>query len=263
VNLTLLNLTLLTYAMSTLSALAGEVIDLRSVTSFESEPQILREGNSLFIGVSNSETSSVLIPRVYASLKYLAWKNNEIQTELSLHPETEYWTIRSSGPIPEDAEIVLEFDTSPMLNGEIKAITQLGDGRFDLHAYQANTHGKKLRFEPQPYKNTVGYWVNPKDFATWTVDIERPGKFNVGLLQGCGPEQGGSVATLSIEKDARVIDEVDFTVEETGHFQNFIWRTVGVIEIPEPGRYTVKLQPKHIEKAALMDVRQIQFVRIP
>lgn len=244
-------------------AFSGEALDLRAVGSFEVDSQLTREGNQLIIYLEDADAEVVLIPRIYASLKRINWTNTNSGAEITVQPEVDHWAIRWKGATPRDAAIALEFDMQPKLEGEIGPVEQLGDGRISLHAYQATTHGEKLRYEPQPHKNTVGYWVNAEDFATWKIQVEQPGKFNVGILQGCGPGQGGSVASLTIDREDHTIDELGFTVEETGHFQNFIWRTVGVVEILKPGLYTLKLQPKRIEKAALMDIRQMQLVRLP
>ena len=54
---------------------------------------------------------------------------------------------------------------------------------------------------------------------------------------------------------------VNFTVEDTGHFQNFKDRTIGQFKIHEPGVYTLRINAKKKAKAAIMDVRQIRLVR--
>lgn len=248
---------------TTSTVLAGETLDLRGVESLQDESVMKRDGSLLTIVVDDDACSEVLIPRLCASLRRITWQGAGDIAAPTLHPETEHWVIRWKKRPPSSKAIELLFDTSPCLEKQLEPITQRGDGRLDLHAYQATTTGEKLRFEPQPHKNTVGYWVNPEDFATWAIQVERPGKFNVGILQGCGRGQGGSEASLSVREDSSVVDRLTFTVEETGHFQNFVWRTVGVLEIPKPGSFTVRLEPEAIKKNALMDVRQLQFVRLP
>ncbi len=243
--------------------LADETLDLRASQSLDTNAQLKRDGNRLTIRVEHDACDSVLIPRFHASLRRIYWIGVGSREEPTVQPETDHWVIRWKKRPKEAKVIELLFDTPPQLESEVDPIVQLGDGRLNLHAYQATTKGDKLRFEPQPHKNTVGYWVNVQDFATWTIQIDRPGEFNVGLLQGCGSGQGGSVATLSIRHGDRTVEQLDFTVEETGHFQNFIWRTIGVIEISKAGSYTVRLQPKKIKNTALMDIRQIQLVRLP
>jgi len=245
------------------ATLADETLDLRAVRSLETDPHLTRDGNRLTIRLENRAYRSVYIPRMHASLRSISWVGIGSSKKPTVRPETDHWVIRWKKAPKEAKAIELLFDTPPELKGQLDPIGQLGDGRLNLHAYQATTTGEKLRFEPQPHKNTIGYWVNAKDFATWTIRVDRPGEFNVGILQGCGSGQGGSVAALSLGDGDQIVDRIEFTVEETGHFQNFIWRTVGVIRIPKAGDYTVRLQPKKIKHAALMDVRQIQLIPLP
>src|ERR1044072_1350534 len=40
-----------------------------------------------------------------------------------------------------------------------KADEQRADGSIVLLATNAVTHGKQIRYEPQPHKNTIGYWT--------------------------------------------------------------------------------------------------------
>jgi hypothetical protein len=109
-----------------------------------------------------------------------------------------------------------------------------------------------LRYEPLPHKTTLGYWVNKDDWASWEFTVATPGTFTVEVLQGCGKGQGGS------EVEVAVGDQVlKFTVEDTGHFQNFKPRDVGTVEIEKAGRHTLAIKPRTKAAAAVMDVRQV------
>jgi len=135
------------------------------------------------------------------------------------------------------------------------------DGSVMLHAHQAETHGEKLRFEPQAHKNTVGYWTVPTDYAVWRLSIEQPGTFVVAVLQGCGSGQGDSEALLTLRHNEQIHAELTWQTVDTGHFQNFRWLDVGSIHVSEAGRYQLRIDPKRIARAALCDVRAIHLVR--
>ena len=47
------------------------------------------------------------------------------------------------------------------------------------HAKNAKVHGSKLRYEDQPHKDTLGFWVQQKDWAEWTFELPNEGKFDV------------------------------------------------------------------------------------
>lgn len=131
---------------------------------------------------------------------------------------------------------------------------QAADGTITLPAARADVHGSMLRFEPLPHKNTLGFWVRPEDWASWEFQITQPGKFEVEALQGCGTGSGNSEVEFAVG-DQKVV----MTVQDTGHFQNFVPRNIGVIELPAPGRYTLTVKPLKKPGVAVMDLRQVKL----
>ena len=129
---------------------------------------------------------------------------------------------------------------------------QAKDGGITLPARTAEVHGVQLRYEPLPHKNTLGYWTRAEDWASWEFTVTTPGTFTVEMLQGCGKDQGGSAVELSVGEQT-----LAFTVEDTGHFQNFLAREVGKLSLNKPGRYTLMVKPKKKAAAAVMDLRSI------
>ena len=56
---------------------------------------------------------------------------------------------------------------------------------------------------------------------------------------------------------------IEFEVFETGHWQNFQWVQLGEVELRHKGEVELKVAPKQIKKAALMDIRAIHLIRLP
>ena len=135
--------------------------------------------------------------------------------------------------------------------GANAAIRQRPDGVIHLHARQATTHGEKLQYEPQDTKNTLGYWVNAADFATWDFAVVEPGRFDVEILYGCGANSGG--AEVEFQFGGRTLP---FRVEETGHFQNFKSERLGELELG-PGPQTLAVRARTKPGVAVMDLRQV------
>jgi hypothetical protein len=132
---------------------------------------------------------------------------------------------------------------------------QGADGKITMHAKTAQVHGVMLRYEPLPHKDTLGYWVNANDWASFEFTVKTPGKFTLEILQGCGKGQGGSEVEISVGEQV-----LKFTVEDTGHFQNFKPRDLGTVTIDKAGRYTLNVKPKKKAAAAIMDIRQITLL---
>ena len=206
------------------------------------------------IPVATSGTTK--IPRVCASLR-AAYFEGFPDKSVVVHPEIAYWEIRFPGA-PVSPNVVLEFDSYPSTIEEATPTKQAGDGTLTLWCSQGRTVGEKLRFEPQPHKNTIGYWAVATDSVSWPVQISRPGRLNVGLLQGAGDNCGG-IARISILSNGEVVDSLEYQVEVTGHFQNFIWKHAGTLTVAEPGDYSIRIEGVKINTAALMDVRQVHL----
>ena len=140
----------------------------------------------------------------------------------------------------------------PLPNPDYRPNPQTADGIILLHSRVADVHGKMLRYEPQPNKNTLGYWVQVDDWASWDFTVLKPGTFTMEILQGCGKGSGGATVEFSVGEQV-----LKMTVLDTGHFQNFVPRDIGTVKLDKPGRYTLSVKPKTKPGVAVMDLRQI------
>jgi hypothetical protein len=153
-------------------------------------------------------------------------------------------------PDPADAVVVLELEGEPKTVP--LAIRPGEDGSIVLHARDAIVHGRTLRYEPEPHKNTVGYWMDPADWVEWPFEVTRPGRYRVEILQGCGKGSGGSEVNL-----AAAGQTIPVTVKDTGGFQNFVARDVGEFAFDRAGRFSLSVKPAKKPGVAVMDLRQV------
>ncbi|MFN0130752.1 MAG: sulfatase-like hydrolase/transferase [Verrucomicrobiales bacterium] len=124
-------------------------------------------------------------------------------------------------------------------------------GDVRLAASQARAYGAKLRYEPEPWKNTLGYWVEADDWAKWDLTVPADGRYEVEVLQGCGQGNGGSEVEITIgEKSLR------WNVRETGHFQQFIPLTIGEVDL-KAGPHTLAIRCLRKARNAVVDVRRV------
>ena len=130
-------------------------------------------------------------------------------------------------------------------------------GLVQLEARSADVHANKLKYELPPQKDTLGFWVDASDWVSWDCEVPQAGRYAVEVLQGCGKGSGGSLAEVAVGDRA-----VRFYVEETGHFQRFIPKRVGEVEIPA-GRTTVAVRAIEKKGPAVMDLRRVTLVRLP
>lgn len=129
------------------------------------------------------------------------------------------------------------------------------DGILTLPASAATTHSTRMRYESATNKNCLGYWTNPKDWASWEFPAPPPGSYDIEVWQGCGRDQGGSEVEVSLTGQTFL-----HRVEETGHFQNFIPRRIGRAIITGSSNITLTLRPQTKAAAAVMDIRKVRLV---
>jgi len=129
---------------------------------------------------------------------------------------------------------------------------QAADGTITMLGKHADVFGAMLRFEPLPHKNTLGFWINPSDWASWDFEVVKPGKFTMEITYGCGNGSGGSEVEFAVG-----MQKLLFKVEQTGGFQAFVKREIGELTFDKPGRYTLTVKPKSKPGPAVMDLPQV------
>jgi hypothetical protein len=169
-------------------------------------------------------------------------------------------TVRYSRQV-DGAVMVKTVTLSPACEG--KPPTQADDGVVTLHGRDATVQGTVLRYEPAEKKQTLGFWTRPTDAAVWSFTVTQAGTFDVEVLQGCGPGQGGSVMTVAVDAGQQAAAEpLEFTVEATGGFQDFRPRMIGSVGSLAAGQHTLRIMPKQIAKQAACDIRQVRLVPV-
>ena len=124
-------------------------------------------------------------------------------------------------------------------------------GDIRLHAKDARVHAQTMRYEPQLNKNVLGYWMNATDWADWEFEIATAGPYEVEIQQGCGEGSGGAEVTVEIGGQT-----LTFTVQDTGHFQQMIQRTIGQVQLAA-GKHTLAVKPQTKPGVAVMDLRRV------
>ena len=214
--------------------------------------------NQLLIVVNEPKADNVVrIPRLANVVKSVVWKTGS-DAPMQVQPEPTEWLIKpGAAPADQPGILVLTLDGPPVIFDESVVAVPDANQHVLLPAKYAKTVGENLRFEPQPHKNTVGYWSNLKDTAHWQLKVEQSGVYEVDILQGCGKGHGGSHVQLQIENQM-----LSFEVQETGHFQNFLWRTLGKVTLSKADRASLALVPQSKPGGAVMDVRAIRLVPV-
>jgi arylsulfatase A-like enzyme len=135
--------------------------------------------------------------------------------------------------------------------------TSANQGVIVLKANSAMVHGEKLRYEPEPEKDTIGYWANPNDWVEWHFAVNHDGRYAVELLQGAGTGSGGAIVEVTVGNQ-----KLTHTVKETGHFQRFVPYTIGTIDL-KTGNQALSIHAKSKPGFGVMDLRRVTLKAVP
>jgi hypothetical protein len=211
-------------------------------------------GNSVELNVQKPPSNGTIdFPRLNNPIGAVYVQDDDNKKPLGFKPGIAEWQITLPPSVPAETTIVVETVGTPYFPS-LPRVVSATDAAITLAAHDAVVSGKLLRYEPQPHKNTLGYWANEKDFCEWSFYTDRPGRYDVNVLQGCGKGQGGSRVAVRLGDE-----QVEFVVEDTGHFQNFKERNVGSLTIGAAGVYTLRIQPISKAANAVMDVRRVRL----
>ena len=120
--------------------------------------------------------------------------------------------VPAAAPDKISSTVVLTIQGAPEVTAT--PLSQGADGSIRLPASEADLHGG-LQYETGGGKDNIGFWLNPQDTATWTFQVNRPGKFTVSaeiaalaagkfeIISGDQKIAGAAIATKDYVKFAR------------------------------------------------------------
>lgn len=212
-------------------------------------------GNKLFLHVSSWPKNRMLsFPRLHNSV--ISWKFTHSDEKLKFSPGTQQWQFECPKNSVKriKSPLILEVVLDRVLvlgQSEPPVVRPSENQAVHLHARYAVTHGQLLRFEPQPAKNTVGYWTNAGDWVEWKFQADAKTTYEVFMRYGCGAGQGGSLINIEVGDKT-----LPFTVEATGGFQK--WREDRIGELNGiAGVTTLSVRVEKKAKKAVMDIQEI------
>lgn len=135
---------------------------------------------------------------------------------------------------------------------ESEPLGQSIDGTIHLEAKTATTYAEEMRYEPKPEKNCLGFWKHKEDWAEWVFDVSAPGEFDITLHYGCGPGNEGSKVAVLLNDQT-----LEFSVEDTGGFQNWRELKLGKVALNTKGENRLAIVPLEKKGAAVMDVQKV------
>jgi len=179
-----------------------------------------QDGSLLVPGLKNKALSAKLL----ATGETLAFKNTDEGVTI---------TVPKTAPDEISSTVVLTIAGAPDVEQTVM-IKQDKNGAVKFAAYDANIHGKNLKYESGHGHDNLGFWTDPSDYADWQFEITTPGKFNVTAQVA----STGS-ANLEISVAGKTLT-VKFP--NTGDYTKFQKIEIGQVELPV-GKHTLTVKP--------------------
>jgi len=164
--------------------------------------------------------------------------------------------LSGAAPDPVDSVVVLDILGAPHVPP--RTVAQRPDGRIRLQARVADLHGTKAHYEfdEKTGKDNIGYWVDPRDWVSWLMDVKNPGTFQVRIIYACPNGTAGSTFDLGIGPG-----HLKGTVAGTGSsWSDFREFNAGRVILPRPGRYPVTVKPVEMPGFAVMNLKAIELI---
>jgi alpha-L-fucosidase len=173
--------------------------------------------------------------------------------QTKIQEEDAIWIdVGPAAPQEHDSVIVLDVQGEPQVG--LDHVKPSADGAFELLARDADLNGRVFRYDGQPGRESIGRWTRVKDWASWSVDIPAPGKYQVEITYGCSPQMGGGA--YRVEVAGTKLDGETQTTDSP-----FDRRTdvVGTVDVKKTGDQLVALRCLKIKEGctAVFDVQKL------
>ncbi len=163
----------------------------------------------------------------------------------------------SAAPDADDTVIAVSIKGAPVVVEPPKE--KPADGSIVLVAEEAALEGEQIGLERKDSEHdNIGYWLDPKASATWSVDLAADTEYDVSLVLACQPGSAGDAFEVVIGKSV-----VGGTVPSTGSWEEFKRVAVGRVKV-KGGKTSVMVRPAPGKplKHALMNLQEVRLTPV-
>jgi len=133
----------------------------------------------------------------------------------------------------------------------VRLITAETDGSLHLVASAAELRGPKIVFEKQ-FQN-LGYWQSADDVASWTIEVTKPGKYDLSMTYASEATASGDRFEVSIGEQ-----KIEGTAASTRVWENYRSTKLGTVDLTA-GKHRVVMRPLGKPKFALLDLKELRL----
>ena len=129
-------------------------------------------------------------------------------------------------------------------------------GNFALSADTADLHGDGIKAEEQGGQPNLGFWDNASDWASWTIQVEKPGRYKVS----------GTFATTHADVEVGVdvgTEKLTAKVPQTSDWAQFRTTDFGQVEIKQAGDQVLAVRARNPAAWKAVNLRSVKLTRQP
>jgi alpha-L-fucosidase len=194
------------------------------------------DGAILYLHVFNwPDNGKLLVPGLKNTAQRAYVLTDPAKKALAMQSSAQGLTLSVPAAAPDSVSSTIVLKVKGALDIEQPGLAQDYDGSVVLPASEARLHGDEIKYESGDQRNNLGFWTNPADWADWTVEVTRPGKFDV------------TAEVASLDKASLEVSvggsRTRGAVPVTGDYGKFKVTKLGVLEIAAPGKVTLAVRP--------------------
>jgi alpha-L-fucosidase len=184
-------------------------------------------------------------------------------------------TLPTAAPDERDTVIAVETDGGPDVDA---GLLQRPDGRIDLDAIHAKLDPRAANSRMHIAERGDGFvqgWLDSRDSVSWSVNVVRPGVFDVRIVTAKWSRKSGNDRVLDWEGGHAVVlsageERVSGVIEDNGVVSpprflraEGVRSNLGRISIGKPGMCDITLRAERIERAKKLGFLLWRVVLIP
>jgi alpha-L-fucosidase len=195
----------------------------------------------------NEEGLTIQMPEQKPCEHAFAFKITGLKTVASADVSNLPWVPKAAAPQEEKSGAPKGGKTgrpkagktaAPKASKDSPTVEPLADGSLKLEADQAELHGSRIKVETRGGKPNIGFWDNPRDWASWNrVAFRKAGAYEVGALVASAKGESEFVVEIAGQ-------QLIGKAPATGGWDKFQTAKLGKVEIKEPGEAIVKVRPR-------------------
>ena len=160
-------------------------------------------------------------------------------------------TVPAEAPDANATVIVLEIDGAPQVVASMPTLKQAADGTLTLKATDAEITGNAQLETKAGNEQNIGHWTSTHDFVEWTVNVTKPGSFDVEFNYACDPKSGGQITVSAGSVKLNV------TIAPTKSWTDFTVAKVGQLKLDKAGPVTITIKPVKKQGEGLLNLRSV------